>query len=132
MSNLAPVTPPQAASQYSVDWNNVALQAITAGLDQIPVVGGILSHLVFAFWPASGVDVWAEIKQKVETLVSQQITQAEYSLVQTQLGSASQQSGLVGVLNNYLGSINPDPDQNNGQDPGLPGIPPTPSSRCAG
>jgi hypothetical protein len=41
-------TPPQAP-QYSVNWNNVALQAITAGLDEIPVVGGILSHLLDAF-----------------------------------------------------------------------------------
>lgn len=117
MSGPQPVNPSHKLSQYSVDWNNAALQAITAGLDQIPVVGGILSHLVFAFWPPSGEDVWAEIKQNVETLINQSISENDFEIVQEQLGSASQKNGLLGVLNNYLGSINPDPNHNNGMDP---------------
>lgn len=117
MSNPQPTKPSQELLQYSIDWNNVALQAITAGLDQIPVVGDILSHLVFAFWPPSGEDVWAEIKQKVEALINQSISEDDYNRVQTELGSVSQGSGLIGVLNNYLGSVNPDPNQNNGMQP---------------
>lgn len=113
MSNVNTVTPPQ----YSVDWNNVALQAITLGLDEIPVVGGILSHLFAAFWPQSGVDVWAEIKQNVQTLIGQDISKEVYTNVQDRLGSASQSSGLVGNLQDYLGSINPDPSKNNGMNP---------------
>lgn len=100
---------------YSVDWNNVALQAITAGLDEIPVVGGILSHLLEAFWPESGQDVWGEIKDQVQALINQSISSDVYSRVQAQLGTAAQDSGMVGVLNNYLGSITP--TNNNGQDP---------------
>jgi hypothetical protein len=113
MSNPDPGNPAQASSPYTVDWNNVALQAITAGLDQIPFVGGILSHLVFAFWP-SGVDVWAEIKQQVEALIHQQITQDDFNRVQTKLGSAQDSSGLVGDLQSYLLSVAPD---NNKLDP---------------
>jgi len=100
--------------QYSVDWNNVALQAITAGLDCVPVVGDFLSHLVAAFWPPSGEDVWAEIKQQVENLINQSISADDYDRVQAQLGSAAEQSGLIGVLNNYLGSI---ATPSNGQNP---------------
>ena len=101
-------TPPQAP-QYSVNWNNVALQAITAGLDEIPIVGGILSHLLDAFWPESGVDVWAEIKQNVEQLIQQDISQTVYNNVQTALGSQSANDGLVGVMNIYLNSLTPNP-----------------------
>src|ERR1041385_4037546 len=100
--------------QYSVDWNNVALQAITAGLDCVPVIGDFLSHLVAAFWPPSGEDVWAEIKQQVENLINQSISADDYDRVQAQLGSAAEQSGLIGVLNNYLGSI---ATPSNGQNP---------------
>lgn len=114
MSNPHPIEPSQELLQSSVDWNNVALQAITAGLDQIPVVGGILSHLVFAFWPPSGVDVWAEIKQKVEALINQKISADDYSRVQSKLGSAQDSSGLVGNLQSYLRSVSPN---NNKLDP---------------
>jgi len=117
MSNTNAATPQQELLQYSVDWNNVALQAITAGLDQIPVIGDLLSHLVFAFWPPSGEDIWGEIKQKVEALINQAISQDDYDRVQAELGTAAQDSGLIGVLNNYLGSVNPDPNQNNGMKP---------------
>lgn len=107
MSNTDPINPSQEPSQYSVDWNNVALQAITGGLNQIPVVGGILSSLVFAFWPPSGVDVWGEIKQKVEALINQQISTDDYNRVQAELGSAQDSSGLVGYLQSYLLSVSP-------------------------
>jgi hypothetical protein len=108
-TNTPPLTSTQAPSQYSVNWNNVALQAITAGLDEIPVVGGILSHLLDAFWPESGEDVWAEIKQNVEQLIDQSISKDVYGRVQTALGSPSANSGLAGVMNNYLNSLTPDP-----------------------
>lgn len=117
MSNVNTTTPPQTLPQYSVNWNNVALQAITTGLDAVPVVGDILSHLLAAFWPSSGQDVWAEVQQNVQKLINQALTQYQYDQVQTALGSASQNSGLVGVLNTYLGSVTTDKSKNNGMNP---------------
>ncbi len=100
---------------YSVNWNNVALQAVTAGLDEVPVLGGLLSHLVEAFWPESQEDVWSEVKDKVEALIGQAISSDDYDRVQTQLGTNGQDSGLIGVLNSYLGAVST--TDNNGQNP---------------
>jgi len=88
--------------QYSFDWNNAALQVITTGLSEIPVVGGILSGLVNIFWYHPNVDIWAEIKDQVEALIDQQINQDDFNRVESILGSSSQQSGLIGVLATYL------------------------------
>lgn len=88
--------------QYSFDWNNAAVQVITTGLNEIPVVGGILAGLVNIFWQQSSVDIWAEIKDKVEALINQQISQDDFNRVQAVLGTVSQQSGLIGVLATYL------------------------------
>ncbi len=108
---------PGSGLQLSLNWNEIALKAITTGLGEIPEIGGILGDLFNAFWPASGPDVWSEIQQNVQNLINQSLTQAQYQEVQTKLGVASQNSGLVGVLNDYLGAVNPNPNQNNGQDP---------------
>lgn len=107
MSDASPTIAPPAAPQYSVDWNNVALQAITTGLNQIPVVGGILAGLVFAFWPPSGQDIWDEIKQNVETLITNAVNSDDYTKAQDALGSRAEDSGLLGVLNTYLHTLTP-------------------------
>jgi hypothetical protein len=104
-----------ADATYSIDWNTAAEQAIATGLNEIPVVGGILSGLLEIFWPQSQADVWAEIKDKVEALIGQSISQEVYGRVEAQLGTAAENNGLVGVLSNFLGAIsktNP-----NGQNP---------------
>lgn len=90
---------------YSIDWNTAAETAIATGLNEIPVVGGILAGLLEIFWPQSQQDIWAEIKDKVEALIGQAISQEVYSRVESELGTADQNDGLVGVLNNFLGSI---------------------------
>lgn len=100
--NTAPLT---TSLQYSPNWNQVEMAAITTGLNEIPVVGGILAGIVSAFWPESQVDVWAEIKQQVEALIDQKISEEIYSDVQSKLGSAEQNSGLIGVMNNYLSIV---------------------------
>lgn len=125
MSNSSPApdaptgAPPPTATQYSVDWNNVALQAIAFGLNQVPVVGGILSALIYAFWPPSGQDVWDEIKQNVEALVEQKFDTTVFDTVQGKLGAIDQNtgSGLAGDMNNYLCALNPKSPNYNGMDP---------------
>lgn len=119
MSNASPTAPPPAAPQYSVDWNNVALQAITLGLDEVPVIGSILSHLLAALWPGKSQDVWGEIRQNVEQLVNQAITEDDYNQVQADLGAVTDGtgSGLAGDLNNYVCSLDPNASNYNGMEP---------------
>ena len=92
--------------QYIPDWNQVELAAITTGLNEIPVIGGILAGIVSALWPSPTVDVWAEIKQQVEALINEKIKEEVYTEVQNALGSADQQSGLMGVMDIYLSAAN--------------------------
>lgn len=93
------------ARAMSINWSQAAETAITTGLGEIPEVGSLLSGIVEIFWPQSQEDVWSEIKSQVEAVVGQAISDEVYSRVQAQLGSASGQSGLIGVIDNYLGSI---------------------------
>lgn len=100
---------------YSIDWNTAAETAIATGLNEIPVVGGILAGLLDIFWPQSQADVWAEIKDRVDAEINNAISQAVFTNVQAVLGSLASNDGLIGELNTFLGSIsktNP-----NGQDP---------------
>lgn len=103
--NIAPNLTKQQNLQYEPSWNQVELAAITTGLSGIPVIGKILAGIVSAFWPHSQVDVWAEVKQQVEALVNQEIAKDNYQRVQDKLGSAEQNSGLIGVMNNYLNIV---------------------------
>ena len=73
------------------------------GLGYAPVVGGILSGLVGIFWPSSGVDIWAEIKEKVEALINQKISELVYHQVQDSLNI---NKGLNLVINDYPHAIN--------------------------
>lgn len=94
----------------SFNWSNAAEVAIVTGLGEIPVVGSILGGLVEIFWPESPVDVWAEIKSKVEALVGQAISTNNYDIVQEQLG------GLSDLVNNYLDSVKNDEDAHDNWD----------------
>ena len=92
-----PVTPP-LVGDYEIDWNDAAKTAIAAGLGYIPVVGGILGALVSIFWPndpAKPVDVWAQVKERVESLVNQKISDLVYQQVTEDL------QGLINVITRY-------------------------------
>jgi hypothetical protein len=97
----------------SINWSYTAETVIVTGLDEIPGVGNILAGLVEIFWPGGEEDVWKEIFDKVKALVQQAITKDVYGRVQTKLGSASEDSGLIGVLKSYIDAKN----KTNGQDP---------------
>jgi len=100
---------------YSINWNNAAVQVITAGLDQVPVVGDLLSHLLEIFWPESQEDIWAQIKDKVTALVDQKITTDDFNRLQAVLGSVSQGGGLQQDMQNFLNAVST--TNNNGEDP---------------
>ena len=78
------------------DWNSAAKSVVRTGLGYVPVVGGILSGLVGIFWPSSSADIWAEMKEKVEALINQKISELVYKQVQDSL------KGLNLVINDYL------------------------------
>ncbi len=88
-----------AQVDYEFDYNNAAKVVISASLGKIPVVGFALSALVGIFWPASHVDVWAEVKEKVEALVDQKISDLVYQQVQEDL------KGLQNNMNEYLWAV---------------------------
>lgn len=73
-----------------------------AVVGKIPYVGGLLSGITKAFWPASGPDLWAQIKSQVEALVEQDI--ATYNLQQLQLTL----QGLQDEVNNYIQLTDPE------------------------
>lgn len=83
----------------SFDWNNAAENALAGGLGMTPGVGSILGALVYIFWPHSGENVWAEIKEQVEELIDEKID----TLVSQQV--ADDLSGLNNVLNDYLAAV---------------------------
>ena len=60
-----------------IDWDSLAKAVITTGLGEIPYVGSIVSALADILWP-SGDDVWKEIKDKVEALIKEKISELVY------------------------------------------------------
>jgi hypothetical protein len=84
----------------SIDWNSDAQTAVTNALFEVPEVGTVLSTLTSIFWPSSGEDVWGEIKDQVEAVMDQKISDLVYQDVQQSL------QGLQGVVNSYLEVVN--------------------------
>ena len=84
---------------YQVDYNNAARVVVSTGLGQIPGVGFVLSALVNIFWPSSKQDVWGEIKEKVEALIDEKISQLVYQNVQESL------EGLKNNVDDYLWAV---------------------------
>lgn len=80
----------------SIDWNYAAQTTVTNALFSVPEVGTVLSTLTSIFWPSSGEDVWGEIKDQVEAVMDQKISDLVYKNVQESL------QGLQAVVNNYL------------------------------
>jgi len=51
-------------------WNDIARDAVTTGLNAVPVVGGLLSGLLGILWPESkGPTVWEQIADQVKDVV---------------------------------------------------------------
>jgi len=73
-----------ARADDDIDWDSLAKSVITTGLGEIPYVGSILSALADILWP-SGDDVWTEIKDKVEALIKEKISELVYKQVQNSL-----------------------------------------------
>lgn len=78
-----------------IDWDSLAKAVITTGLGEIPYVGSIVSALADILWP-SGDDVWNEIKDKVEALIKEKISELVYKQVQDSL------KGLKNNIDDYI------------------------------
>ena len=81
-----------ARADDDIDWDNLAKTVITTGLGEI---GSILSSLADILWP-SGDDVWNEIKDKVEALIKEKISELVYKQVQNSL------KGLKNNIDDYV------------------------------
>ncbi len=81
------------------DWSNTAMNLIASTLGLIPEVGSLLSGLVYILWPSDQEDVWDEIKDQVQALVQQDLTQLVENLeVQTL-------QGLKGSIQDYQDAL---------------------------
>jgi len=84
---------------YHVDANNTARVIISTSLNLVPEVGFVLSAFVNIFWPYSQRDVWSEIKEKVEELIDEKLSNFVYQQVQEDL------EGLKNNMNEYLWAV---------------------------
>lgn len=69
------------------DWNDHARDAIIFGVGSIPEVGALAGFLLDNFWPASGENVWEEVREQVEAMINQKIDDLVYELVNNELES---------------------------------------------
>ena len=88
-----------------MDWNKVLLETITFGLGEIPIIGGLLEHIALALWPEEQIDVWGEIKDKVEKLVDKDISKEVYNRVSAELGNRKEKLGLIGSILNFQDAL---------------------------
>ncbi|WP_440944997.1 insecticidal delta-endotoxin Cry8Ea1 family protein [Methanosarcina sp. T3] len=86
-------------ADYDFDYNNAARVVVSTALGEIPGVGFALSALVEIFWPDSQEDVWSEIKDQVEALIDEKISDLVYQQVQEDL------EGLKNNLDEYLWAV---------------------------
>ncbi|MET1004290.1 MAG: insecticidal delta-endotoxin Cry8Ea1 family protein [Propionibacteriaceae bacterium] len=100
MTQPAPLS--TRATGYSINANDASKTVVTTGLGMIPEVGELLSGLVDIFWPASKEDVWGEIRDQVEALINQKLS----DLVAQE--TASDLAGLDKVLKVYVENAKPD------------------------
>jgi delta endotoxin-like protein len=80
------------------DINDDVRTVVLLGLGKVPVVGELISGLLGALWPETD-DTWDTIRRNVEELVSQKISDLEYSLVKNDLG------GLRNVIADYTTAL---------------------------
>ncbi len=93
--------------RYEIDYNNTAKALIAAALSKVPGVGFGLGALLRVLWPSSSQDVWAEIRDKVEALVDEKISQRVWQDVSDKL------TGLNHVLEDYVYTLQHLPDDKN-------------------
>ena len=94
--------PPQQISPVPTDitdWSNTAMNLIASTLGLIPEVGSLLSGLVYILWPSDQEDVWDEIKDQVQALVQQDLTQLVENL------EAQTLQGLKASIQDYQDAI---------------------------
>ncbi len=73
--------------------------SLAFALHYVPYIGDILSFLVHLLWPSSQKDIWEEIREKVEKLIDQKLSEDTYERLKQVL------EGLEGVLKQYLKTI---------------------------
>ncbi|RAJ92994.1 delta endotoxin-like protein [Larkinella arboricola] len=98
------VTP---VGDYSIDWNDKSKTLIVASLKAIPEVGELLSVLFELFWPSPQEDVWAEVRDQVETLIDKKISESVYQQVKDDLQGLNNSTILYlhELKNGNVGSI---------------------------
>ncbi|KAF5582627.1 hypothetical protein FPANT_8460 [Fusarium pseudoanthophilum] len=75
--------------------NKVLKVVVSVGLNEVPVVGGMLSGLLDLFWPGGDDDIWEGIKDKVERLVDERIGEETANANRLRL------KGIFKVLRNF-------------------------------
>lgn len=109
MGNLAPtlgLDHPVVAAERSldIDYNEAAKKIVASVLGKVPYVGFALGGLVTLLWPSNEKDIWAAIKDKVEALINQKISQEVWRQTEDAL------AGLRNVLDDYLYAARNFPD----------------------
>ena len=86
--------------------DDIAKTTVTTILGEIPYVGALLSALVDIFWNTN-TDPWDEIKDRVDQVVTQKLSDFVYQQVKDQLGSLSDAvpGGMVGAMTLYLNEV---------------------------
>lgn len=80
------------------DINNATRQAVVGGVSALTGAGIICVPLAELFWPTSN-DVWGDIKERVEELINQKLSEYTYKMVKEDL------DGLILVLNDYTNAL---------------------------
>lgn len=103
------IHPPQQRKPLPTDigdWSNTAMNLIASSLGMVPVVGSLLSGLVFILWPSEKEDVWEDIRAQVQQLIDQDLAQLVQNL------EAQTLQGLKSSLHEYQDAIQTDDPAN--------------------
>ncbi|NEU70267.1 hypothetical protein GK091_25545 [Spirosoma agri] len=86
--------------------DDIAKTTVTTILGEIPYVGALLSALVDIFWNTQ-TDPWDEIKDRVDQVVTQKLSDFVYQQIKDQLGSLSDAvpGGMIGAMTLYLNEV---------------------------
>lgn len=69
------------------------------GLGEVPAVGWLLEGLTEILWPDNSNDVWDQIKNDVEQLINQDLSDEKYANISEKL------QGIQGLLSEYTGAV---------------------------
>lgn len=79
--------------------NKAIRSAVLAGLSKIPEAGGLISGLVGVLWPETGKDTWALMRERIEALINQKLSDFKYQDVKDWL------AGLKNVIDGYTQAL---------------------------